>query len=409
MSFTHSELRSIEERVGSPFFILSTQQLEENITAFATAFQQHYEHSRVAYSYKTNYIPRVCARVDALGAFAEVVSDMEYSIALRTGVDPRRIVFNGPAKTFAHLEQAVTKGSMVNLDSPAEVELLKAVAASHNDRALRVGLRVNFKHAADAPYSRFGFSVENGDFGRAVATVSSLDNVVLEGLHCHFRVPGRTPEGYGRVAETMLALAAEHVDQTELRYIDIGGGFFSRMPPEFARQFETPVPTYQDYADAIAPKFSEFFSKSANPPLLIMEPGTAVAADIMAFATRIMDVKSLPDRRLAMTDGSAYNIKPTMNRMNLPVAIAAVDPAVDEVTVDVVGYTCKEDDVMYRGLTGRLAQGDYLVFNNVGSYTVVLQPPFIRPAPPIVELTASDLTVVRRAQTLDDVLSNFSS
>ena len=47
--------------------------------------------------------------------------------------------------------------------------------------------------------------------------------------------------------------------------------------------------------------------------------------------------------------------------------------------MDLVGYTCLEQDVLYSGYNGRIAAGDLVVFSNTGGYSTVLKPPFIRP------------------------------
>ena len=57
--------------------------------------------------------------------------------------------------------------------------------------------------------------------------------------------------------------------------------------------------------------------------------------------------------------------------------------------IDVVGYTCMENDVLFRGFEGAIGAGDYAVFDNVGAYTNVLRPPFIRECPAILGWDAS--------------------
>ncbi len=51
--------------------------------------------------------------------------------------------------------------------------------------------------------------------------------------------------------------------------------------------------------------------------------------------------------------------------------------------------------------------GDYIIFKNVGAYTVVLRPPFIRPAPPIVSLANGKSELIRRAGTFEDIFSPY--
>jgi diaminopimelate decarboxylase len=51
--------------------------------------------------------------------------------------------------------------------------------------------------------------------------------------------------------------------------------------------------------------------------------------------------------------------------------------------------------------------GDLVVFENVGSYSVVLKPPFILPNFPIVELRGGQTRVVKRKETFDDLFCTY--
>jgi diaminopimelate decarboxylase len=63
---------------------------------------------------------------------------------------------------------------------------------------------------------------------------------------------------------------------------------------------------------------------------------------------------------------------------------------------------------LYRGYEGAVRPGDFVVFENVGAYTVVMKPPFIRPAPAILVCDGGDsFAVARRAERFDDLFGAF--
>jgi diaminopimelate decarboxylase len=78
-----------------------------------------------------------------MGGYAEVVSGLEYDLALRVGVDPTRIIFNGPYRREDDLERSPFAGSIVNLDADHEVASLEDIARRHPGAKLTVGLRRN--------------------------------------------------------------------------------------------------------------------------------------------------------------------------------------------------------------------------------------------------------------------------
>jgi diaminopimelate decarboxylase len=102
-----------------------------------------------------------------------------------------------------------------------------------------------------------------------------------------------------------------------------------------------------------------------------------------------------------------------LNKKNPPVHVIHPAKGLREqkeyVDLDFAGYTCIESDYLYRGYNGQLAVGDWVVFENVGSYSVVLKPPFIWPNFPIIEYNSErgDSRVVKRQETFDDVFHTF--
>lgn len=68
---------------------------------------RRYPRVRLAWSYRTNYLEAICRTFHREGAFAEVVSPFEYEKAIKTGVSPDRIHWNGPYKPEDALARAI--------------------------------------------------------------------------------------------------------------------------------------------------------------------------------------------------------------------------------------------------------------------------------------------------------------
>ena len=67
-----------------------------------------------------------------------------------------------------------------------------------------------------------------------------------------------------------------------------------------------------------------------------------------------------------------------------------------------------EHDCLYRDLKEAVRPGDFVVFENVGAYTVVMKPPFIQPAPAILAHEGGSFAPARRAERCDDVFATYS-
>jgi diaminopimelate decarboxylase len=410
MDFSWSQLKELDGEFGDSFFVVDLEAFDVNYREFTAAFRAWYPKTTIGYSYKTNYVPRLCALVQAAGGYAEVVSGMEYQLARRVGVPADRIIFNGPSKGSRDLEEALLSGSICNLDSAHEVEMVEQVAVRAPDAQLAVGLRCNFDIGSDR-VSRFGFDVEGPPFREALDALSRLPNCELVGLHFHSSTGHRRIESYSLRTKRMLELSTMCFPDAPPRFINLGGGYFSKMDDALRAQFTDPVPSYADYAEAVAAEVAAFYGRLDGPELIV-EPGTAITADVMAFVARVVGVKQVRSRAVALVAGSIHNIKPTLHDKAVPMTVVGADrdePTERPAEIDIVGYTCMEHDVLAERYPGRVGVGDYVMFTNVGAYTIVMKPPFIRPSPPVVgyDRGAERFELLRRAETADDVFATY--
>ena len=396
----NATLKNMAERFGGAFYLLDTNQFRNNLLELKKAFTDIYPNFNIAYSYKTNYTPALCRIVDELGGYAEVVSDMELEIALRIGINPKRIIWNGPYKNPAKEEELLLMGGTVNLDSVEEADRVCAIAKTYPENKFHVGIRVNFDIQDDV-LSRFGIDTDSEAFRCVVEMLQAEPNIHMTGLQCHFAT--RRLETWKPRVEGMFRIL-EKLDVVS-DYIDLGGGLFGKMADSLKAQFDSAIPSYQEYAEEVAPLFAERFTGNKKPILLI-EPGSALAGDCMRFASKVVSIKNIRGKAIATLLGSIYNINPTLNKKNPPLNVYAMGGEQKHYSdLDFGGFTCIESDYLYRHFDGELAVGDMVVFGNVGSYSVVLKPPFILPNFPVIDMATG--TVIKRAEYFDDLFHTF--
>ncbi len=401
---TETQMKQLAGKIGDAFYMLESNQFRQNFLELKSEFTNIYPNFNIAYSYKTNYTPKLCRIVDELGGFAEVVSDMEMEIALRIGVEPRNIIWNGPFKNAKKAEQLLVMGGTVNIDSAYEIDMISEIAEKYPNHRLNIGVRCNFD-VNDGVVSRFGFDIESEDFRKAMGLFGEHSNLNLIGLQCHFAT--RRLDTWKPRAEGMLAL----IDKLGIvpEHIDLGGGLFGKMADSLKEQFDSEIPTYKQYAEAVAPVFVEHFKYTENKPMLLIEPGSALVGDCMHFASKVVNIKNVRGKSIATLLGSIYNINPTLNKKNPPIEVYPMGEEQKEYEdLDFGGFTCIESDYLYRRYNGKLAKGDMVVFGNVGSYSVVLKPPFILPNFTIIDISEGSLEIIKRGETFDDLFHTFA-
>lgn len=411
MRLTYEILNEIGNEYGQTFYILDTKQFEINYRELEKAFRDIYPKTMIAYSYKTNYTPRLCKLVDQFGGFAEIVSDMEYNIAKKIGVNAEKIYFNGPYKDSAAVAELLLTGGTVNLDSQFDFKIVQQVAKENPLALCSIGIRCNFD-IEDGVVSRFGFDVESKEFEALITEIRNIPNIELNGLHCHFA--SRSLETWPNRVAGILKLVAKYFDVPP-KFISLGGGLYGKMADSLKEQFDTEIPTYEDYAHAAALSFKDFFKdiEQSKQPLLIIEPGSALVGDVMKFASKVVSIKDVRSKKIATVLGSIYNINPTLNKKNPPISIYHSENNKNErlnyLDLDFGGFTCIESDYLYRGFNGEIGIDDYVVFDNVGSYSIVLKPPFILPNFAIIEYDdeLNKVQIIKQREKFEDLFHTF--
>lgn len=401
----HSKINELEKKFGSSFYIFNVNKLRENYNKINHAFKSRYNNFIIGYSYKTNYLPHLCKELSKLGAYAEVVSRLEYDLAIKLGEAPKRIILNGPIKSKDDINNALNNESIVNIDSIYELEFVKEFALNHRNKIIKIGIRLNFDISSNGisplqdgfEVSRFGICVENGNLEYALSLVKEIENIRVAGLHGHFSTKNREIESYRKITQNLCDIAKENI-LSSLEYLDIGGGIYGELP----QLFHKTAPTFNEYAEAICAIMNFEFKDFEFKPTLILEPGIAMVANVFTFITKVIDIKTVRDKYFVLVDGSVHNIKPTMHKNNLPMKIIRQNKySNDNQKFNIVGYTCMEKDYLATEIDSILPNiNDYILYDNVGAYTIVFNPPFIKERPSIVAVDHGEFFVVRKKETI---------
>jgi len=402
-------LKGLDEKYGAPFYIMNPEQYKKNINDFLNAFKKKYEKVIAGYSFKTNYVPALCNIAKGEGCMAEVVSDMEYALSEKIGFD--KIIFNGPIKRTPNLYHALENSVLVNLDSEYEVELVSKYKQEHLAADVSVGIRININLTDENGNStiqcglRFGrFGFPDNILGANIEKLRSA-GIKIIGLHGHTSTSDRAVLNYKIITQLMLAVC-EKYQLDDLKYFDIGGGYFGAAPEGMDL---TGRPKYEDYADCVLGETTnnEWFMK--HKPYIVIEPGSSVVSNVFNYYTKVYQNKKVGKVNFVMVDGSVFDVKPTMHANNLPHDVFRAGKTEKTFLCDVVGSTCMEKDVMLKEVTlPRLEAGDYIQFRGVGAYTICLTPTFINYLPPILMEENGEYVEVRRRQNIEDIIQIYN-
>jgi diaminopimelate decarboxylase len=399
-------IAGLVQKYGSPLFVISETTLRNQYQHARRAFALQYPKVQFAWSYKTNYLNAVCAAFHQEGAWAEVVSEMEYERARRLGVPGKQIIYNGPHKTRESLKRAVTEGAFIHLDHLDELFELEKISAELKQK-VPVAIRLNLDAGIYPVWSRFGFNLESGEALRAVRRLLSGGRLTLRGLHTHLGTFILDVDAYAR-ATTKMADFASLVEKefgVRIEYLDMGGGFASTST--LLEQYlpgEHSSPTFEQYASAISTALlnSAFAKKQA--PLLILESGRALVDEAGYLIASVVGKRMLPDGRRCLIIDAGVNVAFTAFWYKFQVTPAqSFDPTLEDTVI--CGPLCMNIDVVRDKIRlPDLHPGERLVIRPAGAYNMTQWMQFIELRPAIVMIgTNKKVEVVRRAETLDDL------
>ena len=385
---------------GTPLYVYSAATIASRYRAVDEAFAS-YPHT-LHYALKANSTLAIVRLLRGLGSKVDANSGGEIDVALRAGFIPPDIVFTGVGKTRAELTQAIDLGvQTINAESEGELERIDAIARERQTRA-RVAIRVNPDiDARSHPHISTG--LKTNKFGVSIAEARDLcrrmrdrPGIEIVGLHSHVGSQIMDLEPLRRAASAIVDLARDlAADGLAVEHLDLGGGLGISYDG-------TVAPTAEEYAAAVLPVVRD------SGLSIILEPGRSIVGPAGALLTRVVDVKEQAGGKLfvILDAGMTELIRPML--YNAYHRIEPVDtregPAM---LADVVGPLCESSDTLGRDRRfPRPEVGDLFAVLDAGAYGSVMASNYNRRTlPPEVMVQDGRTCVIRRRQTIDDMLA----
>ena len=391
----------IADEVGSPVYVYSKTGMTARYRALEAALSGL--PVSIYYALKANSNLAVVRLFGELGAGMDVVSGGEMQRSLRAGVAADKIVFAGVGKTADEMAAALDAGiHQFNVESEGELRLLNQVAASKGviaPAAIRVNPDVDAKTHAKITTGRkenkFGIDIDRAPDMFALA--AELENVSLRSMSVHIgsQLMDVTPyrAAYDRLRGMTLNLRQQGY---QVDHLDLGGGigisYDGTTPPDLA-----------EYAEIVKDTVGDLDCR------LSVEPGRYLVGNEGYFLTRVMFVKQGGARRFVIVDGAMNDlIRPTLYEAHHDiVTVAETASSQEDSLADIVGPICESGDYLARGRRlGKISDGDLIVLKSAGAYGAVMSSNYnSRPLVPEVLVDGDSYKVVRRRQTLDEMLA----
>ena len=393
---------------GTPLYVYDEATVRARARQFIDAMG---DAGRVLYSAKAFYSPAFLRLVAEEGMGLDVVSAGELHVALTAGIPGERIFFLGNNKSAAELDYACRSGCTIVIDGEYEFELLQRVVpeGSRVTAMLRVspGIKPDTHDfiATGQLDSKFGFSVENGQARAAVEAALAHPRLEVAGLHSHIGSQIFDLRGHAAAMERMLDLVAELSRDLDWspNQLGAGGGL------GIAYTAEDDPPTPREFVETILAAMTQgVAARGLAKPQLIVEPGRSVAGPAGVTLYTVGSIKEIPGirRYVAVDGGMGDNIRPKLYGARYEaMAAAAPDSAATE-TVTIAGKYCESTDVLIADARlPAVGSGDVICIPATGAYCLAMSSNYNgMPRPAVVMVAGGEARVMRRRETLDDLL-----
>ncbi|MBI3400243.1 MAG: diaminopimelate decarboxylase [Acidobacteria bacterium] len=394
-------LAAIAAKEGTPVYVYSAAVLRERYLGIDRAFGG-YPHA-LHYAMKANSTLALVKVLRDAGSAADANSIWEIEVARRAGFEPGQIVFTGVGKSQAELECAAGLGvKAINVESAGELARVEAIAA-RLERKARVAIRVNPDiDARSHPHistglkvNKFGIPIE--DARVLFDSLRTRPALTLVAIHLHVGSQITTIVPLRRAAAVAADLSRHLIQQgLPLEYVDLGGGLGISYDG-------SQIVSVEEYVEALVAE-----TRRTSLPI-VLEPGRAIAGPAGVLLATVIDVKP----RTAASDFAVLDAGMTeLLRPALYDAFHRIEPVsrradAGDRQYEFVGPVCESSDVVGRDRElPALSVGDVMAIRDAGAYGSAMASNYNRrPLPPEVLVDGGAWRVIRRRQTVDDMLS----
>ena len=397
LSVEKIKVQDVAKKFGTPVYCYSYKQLKENINNFKKNFKSF--SPLICFAIKSNTNVSLIREIRKFGLGADVVSKGELMIALKAGIDPKKIVFSGVGKTFDEINYAVDKKILlINAESKSEINEIERIAKSKK-KIVNVGIRLNpnidaktLKQISTGKKEN-KFGVDEKTFFELVNYSKLSKNINLRCLSVHIGSQILNHKPY----EKMLKIVDKIIKKSnyEFEFIDLGGGM------GISYEKNSKKLNYQKYNIAI----KKFLRK--NKSKIIFEPGRSIVGNIGSLISKVIYIKENNKKDFIILD-SAMNdfMRPVLYGANHRTLPATKTNQKSKKIYEFVGPICESTDKFTTiKKFQKLKEKDLVVMCDVGAYGMSLSSNYnVRPKPAEVLIKGSKINVIKKRQKLEDLI-----
>ena len=397
MQLSHEQLKTAAVQFGTPLYVYQAEKIKEQYQKLTAAFSAL--DTKFFYASKALTNINVLRYIKDIGCNVDCSSINEVKLALHAGFEPEHILYTSNGIAFSEIEEAVTSGVHINIDSLSNLEKF----GKKYGHSYPVGIRIrpnimaggNLKISTGHDASKFGIPVNQLN---QIEEIVKSTNLFIRTLHIHTGSDIKDASVFVKGIEVLFELIPHF---SELKVIDLGGGFKVPYKPG---EMETDV-------TLLAQKIKETFDNhpvaNSNKFQLWFEPGKFLVSQCGYMLARVTVLKDTGSIVFAAVDsGLNHLIRPMMYDAYHHIENIS-NPDGEMKTYTITGNICETDTFAADRSLNEIREGDFLAFYNAGAYGFEMASNYnSRFKPAEVMIKDGKVLLIRRRDEWNDLLRN---
>lgn len=390
-------VENIAKKFGTPTYCYSYDQLKKNINNFKKNFRSF--SPLICFAIKSNTNLNLIREIKKFGLGADVVSMGELMMAIKAGINPKRIVFSGVGKTSSELSYAIDKKILlINAESKSEIKEIERIARLKRVK-VQIGIRLNPNTDAktlsqiSTGKKENKFGVNEKTFLEIIDYYRNSKNINLKCLSVHIgsQILNHVPY------QKMLNVIDKIIKKANYKFefIDLGGG----MGISYSEADKTL--NYRKYSLTIQKFLRNHKSK------IIFEPGRSIVGNIGTLISKVIYIKNNEKKDFIILDAA-------MNDLMRPALYGSTHKTLPSIktnkrskkTYEFVGPICESTDKFITlKKFQKLNEKDVVVMCDVGAYGMSLASNYnLRTKPEEILIKGSKIKIIKKRQKYKDLI-----
>ena len=389
----------ITKTVRTPFYVYSKKNIVQNYKNFYGTFKN--VKPLICFSVKANSNLGVLKVLKKLGSGADVVSGGELLKAIKSGINPNKIVFSGVGKSHEEIELAVKKRILlINVESESEANLINKISEKNKVKT-RIGIRLNPDISA-ATHRKISTGKADDKFGLTRKKLVSFCNQIdklrglkLEAISVHIGSQILSDKPFKKI----LKVLEDVMNDTNIifKFVDLGGGFGI---PYNSKEKKINIKNYSTLVEKFQKKFD---------CQIIFEPGRAIVGNAGMLISKVQFLKEGKNKIFVILDAGMNDfMRPALYDANHQIVPVLKKNSFSKKNIEFVGPICESacKFIKYKKYQ-KINENDFVAILDVGAYGSSLSSNYnTRPLPTEIIVEKNKFKVVRKRQSISELIKN---